>query len=621
MTKLDEFHDAEEKRGRAEANRLLFTWLSDDAARADLYRCLLKSSEVLKFQSRAGNKERRTPEIPSEFHQEVYLLAKRKHVVKALTDPKFSSSPYSALGSGTFMLGLDDEKNIEQSKFASKYLRYDARIIDALASVAFDAAAVLPSKQRNFDLVNAAEQCALHFAGFLYGFEQADHVLLEKTMRAAHIGADYQIMGRHFVSEPGDVPNATTALGALLQRVAQLIDIYRARIGQTEEDTYKRLGQELKELRQEMGKSMGSPPLELEPVLRRIATQTLSGVKADYTGNELAVIVVGLIAGSIGNIQAGASIAINQFFSDAALIAGAQDAAVKWQLGETGDGPLYDLIWEALRLNPPVPFLPRKTKEAIDLGDSTVIPKDRNVILAVGAATRDFKPDPDCFNANRKERDPLIFGGPEGTGAFPHQCVGEHLAMPVIARIVRGVLLLDGLAETLNPRTGELFRLEKSWGVNCTKYPLQFNRTSVLTQFPLIVIMKVKNPVSVHAEALKEIIKYGAPKIEKKLRDAGHVHFAWLLFLENDTKLMLSTIYDRDFDSYIEYFALQIGSLFDLIFPHIEDAPPMPVSEFPKEFVDTIRHYNHRTAAGYFFSAYPMADVSMITHQFPPEDQ
>ena len=192
--------------------------------------------------------------------------------------------------------------------------------------------------------------------------------------------------------------------------------------------------------------------------------------------------------------------------------------------------------------------------------------------------------------------------------------------MAVIARIVRGVLLLDGLAETLDPRTGELFRLEKSWGVNCKKYPLQFNRTAVLTQFPLIVIMKVKNPVSVHAEKLKEIIKYGAPEIEKKLRDAGHVHFAWLLFIENDTKLMLSTIYDRDFDSYIEYFALEIGSLFDLIFPHIQDPPPMPVSEFPKEFVDTIRRYNHRTAAGYFFSAYPKANVSMITHEFPPED-
>jgi hypothetical protein len=65
---------------------------------------------------------------------------------------------------------------------------------------------------------------------------------------------------------------------------------------------------------------------------------------------------------------------------------------------------------------------------------------------------------------------------------------------------------------------------------------------------------------------------------------------------------------------------LEIGSLFDLVFQHIQDPPPMPVSEFPKEFVDTIRRYNNRTEAGYFFSAYPKANVSMITHQFPPED-
>jgi cytochrome P450 len=619
MTKLNEFRDAE-LQSPAKANRLLFTWLSDDDERADLYRCLLNSTDVLKFQSRANTKERRTQDTPPVFHQEVYLLTKREHVKRALTESEeFSSSPYRALGSGTFMLGLENLDHQEQRAFASNYLRYEPRIIDALASVAFAAAAVLPSKQRKFDLVDVSEQVALRFAGFLFGFEQADHVLLEKTMRPAYLGANYQIMGRHFVSEPGAVLEAYTAMGALLQKVAQLIDLYRTRIGQKEQDTFERIALEREELRQAMGKSMRSPPPEFEPVLKRIAERTLSDVKGDYSGNELAVIIVGLIAGSIGNIQAGASIAINEFFRDRALFERACEVATKWRLGETDGGPLSDLIWEALRLNPPVPFLPRRTKQELVLG-STVIPQGRNVILAVGGATRDGIDRPDDFKKDRKERDPLIFGGPAGTSAFLHQCVGQHLAMPVIARIVRGVLMLDGLTETFDPRTGKLFRLEKLWGVNCKKYPLEFDRTDVLTQFPLIVIMKIKKPVSVHAEELKEIIKYGAPKIEKKLRDAGHVHFAWFLFLENDTKLMMATIYDRDFDSYIEYFALEVGSMFDLVFQHIEDPPPMPVKEFPKEFVDTVRRYNNRTAAGYFFSAYPKASVSMITDHYPPED-
>ena len=143
---------------------------------------------------------------------------------------------------------------------------------------------------------------------------------------------------------------------------------------------------------------------------------------------------------------------------------------------------------------------------------------------------------------------------------------------------------------------------------------------AVLTQFPLIVVMKVKTPVAVHAEALKEIIKYGAPKIEEKLRDAGHVHFAWFQFIENDTKLMLTTVYDRDFDSYIEFFALEIGSMFDLVFHHIEDPPPMPVTSSPKSSWTSYGATNNRTAGGYFFSAYPNASVWMITHYYPPKD-
>jgi cytochrome P450 len=619
MTKLDAFHTAE-KQSRAAANRLLFTWLSDDDERADLYRRLLESSEVLNFQSRANIKERST-QHDSVFNQEVYLLAKKEHVERALTTPEeFSNSPYRVLGSGTFMLGLDDADHQKQRAFASEYLRYDETTIDALASVAFKAAAVLSSKQRKFDFVDVSEQVALHFVGFLFGFEEADHIFLEKWIRAAFLGLNHQIVGRHFVSEPAAIPDASSAMGALLRTVAQLIDLYRARIGQTEEDEFERIELELEELRREMGKSMGPRSREFEPVLRRIAKGTSADVKWDYSGNELAVIVVGLIAGTIGNIQAGASIAIYQFFRDCAVFKRARDAAIKWKQGGTDDVPLSAFIWEALRLNPPAAFLPRKTKQSMCLG-STDIPEGSNVILAIGAATRDASAhsNPDKFDETRTSNpDPLIFGGLKGANEFLHRCVGQHLAMPVIARIVREALLLDDLAETYDPRTGKLFRLEKLCGVVCQKYPLEFNRTAVLTQFPLIVVMKVKAPVAVHAEALKQIMKYGAPKIEKQLRDAGHIHFAWFMFIENDTKLMLATIYDRDFDSYIKHFASEIGgSMFDLVFEHIQDPPPMPVSKFPKEFMDAIRHYNNRTVEGYFFSAYPKPDVSRITHHYP----
>ena len=58
----------------------------------------------------------------------------------------------------------------------------------------------------------------------------------------------------------------------------------------------------------------------------------------------------------------------------------------------------------------------------------------------------------------------------------------------------------------------------------------------------------------IHAETLKAVIRYGAPLIEQALAKARHVHFAWFVFLEQDTKLALCTVYDGDFDAYIEEF-------------------------------------------------------------------
>ena len=619
MEKLRQFDEAK-RASRYAANRLLFKWLSNDKKRAELYRCLLEQQRVLKFQSRADIKERPTDPGESKFRQNVYLLTSRSHIQKALTESKdFSNLPYRVLGSGTFMLGLDGADHDRQREFASAYLRVEERVIAWLSNLAFKAAAVLPLKQRKFDLVELSEQAALRFVGFLFGFEQADQGLLEKTMRMAYRGLNYQIVGRHFVSEPGTVQEASAAMGMLLKRVAYLIDLYRKRVGREQEDEYKRIGDELDELR-EVKDAEGKKPLEnFKPVLKRIAAQNEHA--AIYSGAELAVIVVGLIAGTVGNVQASVCIAINEFFRDRGVLKSAHDAAVESWQGDPDYGAtpeLKALIWEALRLNPPAAFLPRRTKKDMDIGGAD-IPRGSVVILAMGGATLDKGSEPYKFKADRNDQDPFIFGGPAGGGGFIHQCIGVHLAMPLAIHVIRQVLRLPGLVQSFDPRTGEPMRLEKLWGIMCRKYPLEFTREEILTQSPLIVIMRVRTPVPEHAEALKQIIKYGAPRIEKKLRDAEHVHFAQFLFIENDSKLVLFTIYDRDFDSYIEHFALRIGPLFDRLFEHIQDAPPLPVNEFPKEFVDTIRRHNARPAGDYFFSAYPNANVSMITQEFPRE--
>ena len=220
-------------------------------------------------------------------------------------------------------------------------------------------------------------------------------------------------------------------------------------------------------------------------------------------------------------------------------------------------------------MNPPVPFLPRKTKKELLL-DSTLIPEGTNVILAVGGATRDGIDHPDDFKEDRKERDPLIFGGPEGTSAFLHQCVGQHLAMPVIARIVRGVLMLDGLTKHSIRGPGSCF-VWKSSGGQLQEVPTRVQSHGCPDAVSSDRDHEGQDTGVEACQGAEGNHQVWRAEDREKVRDAGHVHFAWFLFLENDTKLMMATIYDRDFDSYIEFFALEIGPMFDLVFQHIED--------------------------------------------------
>jgi cytochrome P450 len=623
MTLLEEFRRA---KSAAAANRLLLRWLSDDDKRAALFAEVRADGGVLKFQSRADKRERSWLDEDSEFSQNVYLLCSRRHVLAAMTDRKlFSNDPYRALGSGNFMLGLDDEDDHrDQRQFAAGYLNVGKETVRALAHVAFRAAAVLPVKQRALDLVELSEQAAARFIGFLFGFEQGDQALIEESMRKAYRGLNFFILGRHFVSEPGAVDEASRAMGALLIRAAHLIDLYRGPAGRDEEDERKKLDDELKELQDFEDGRQEQPLAGFEPVLLRMAKDAEGSSK--YSGAELAMIVVGMIAGTIGNIQASVSIAINEFFRDADLWERVRDTA-KRSIVNSGDycdpaephtQQLEQWIWEALRLNPPAAFLPRRMVQNKTLG-GVDIKVGETVILAVGGATREKGTE--TFKSDATRRDQLVFGAPSGDDDplgrdHYHHCIGTHLAMPAVLHFVRQVAALPGLAQTLDPRTGQIQRLEKRWGFNCRRYPLEYLRTNFLVQSPLIVMMRVKTPVPEHAEALKRIITYGAPRIEKKLLDSKHVHFASFVFIENDSRLVLYTVYDGDFDAYIEHFALDIGPVFDRIFAHVQDAPPLPVNEFPKEFVDTIRRYNVSPAGGYFFSAYRKITVAKIRQTF-----
>lgn len=623
----------------AQANRQLFAWLSDDAARSTLYRAMIDEGVVLEFQSNANvNSAPGGLGLPP-YRQTAYLLAHPDHIRAAFVDTQsFSNSPFLELGSGSFMLALDPGTEHDEQR------AYALRILDAvcpstqhaLATLAFGMGADLTLKTRRFDLADLAEQVALRYMALFFGFPASDHALLETTMRQAYRGLNYQMMARHFVNEPGTVPEAGRAMAALLQRVTTLLGLYQAPVGRAQEDERKLLDEQLDDLRawSVKGDPDQRPLAQFTPLLRTMALPSKTGVPQPFTAVELGVVVVGLIAGAIGNLQAAICNATNGVLRQPRevldqIMERARTAYAHSRRLAAPNEEFEQCVWEALRLAPPAAFLPRRAQRAVTLG-GTAIPKDSLILLGVGGATRHTLAASDQYHLSPRPQQghaagcPMhtqprqIFGGCVLERAYVHSCVGQTLSMPLVHHAVRQILLLPGLTEAQDTRTGERIGQRKLWGYGTTTYPVEYRRAELLRHTSLNVVMRVKSPTAVHAEALKAVIRAGAPAVTKVLNDAKHIHFAWFMFLENDTLLNLNTIYDRDFDSYIEHFALKVGPLFDQIFQHIEEAPPMPVNDHPKAFIDTIRRFNRRPAGEYIYSAYPQTECSQIVRHFTP---
>ena len=86
----------------------------------------------------------------------------------------------------------------------------------------------------------------------------------------------------------------------------------------------------------------------------------------------------------------------------------------------------------------------------------------------------------------------------------------------------------------------------------------------------------------------------------------GTLHFSdWVAFEDNHVGFF--TIYDGDFEKYIQDFAEKTSLSFDTIFPHIVGAPPTPVAKNARAFYEWALENNH-PAIG-FYSAYPGLSV------------
>lgn len=586
-----------------QGNRRLLEWLMEDGHRAELFRLINEGEGSLEFPSRdtwqrdCDHCGLAAPRAAVQTgHRPVRLITRREKIEDILKDDgsRYSNRVYAELGGGSFMLALDPQAGAahgDQVKIYRECFPENDDQLRQLAYLACQAASITALRGPDFDLAVFAEQAAVRFCQKLMGYSFADYRLLEATLRSAYRGLVYQVLGRHFVTDPTAVPEAKQAMARLLARTAALIDGYAMQ----DEDVIK-------------GCDDNAVPDGFRRVLEKMAQD-----QGPMNSEQLAVIAVGAAVGSVGNVQAAACIAVKAIFSDDGLHQRAKALAREgcprkvYSNGKEGweqrierlDRPArcYDewkkLIGPTLRDNPPIPFLPR-----LVVGEEGQA--EGEVLLALGGGTRE---------ARGEEDDPLVWGLAE-TGT--HWCVGQALAWPLIVEIVRHVMLQPGLAERLDPEDASPIGLTKRWGFACESYLLTYQRERRVTQSTLNVAMRLKSPVKDNADRVREVIRSGAPLIEEALRGAKHVHFAWFELIEGDTVLVLHTVYDGPFSAYIDHFALKVGDLFDALFECIETPPPMPVRKFPNEFVAHIHRFNRAPTMGYFFSAYPRSDVARI---------
>lgn len=549
-------------------------------------------------------------------HRCTWLVAGPDEVRAVLLDSdRYGNEPYGEIGGRGFMLALDplaagatgDDLHQRQRKHGQFLLRaMQGAWLAPLASEAIRQASVAGLQRDRFDLAALAEQAALRLCGLGFGFAATDHGLLQKAAAAGYRALVHVNLGRHLAYEPAVLPAARQAMGELGQRAAALIQAYRE-VAWCPREIYGRLPQRAA-LRQ-WPEGVRPPDTwgldNFQPLLKTMALHP-----GDFTLQELATIAVGLIVGTVGNVQAGVCLVMQQLFEQPDELAVAREAAFKSQANakdqvyEVDRGALRDIVKKKLAARPPVAFVPRRARCTVKLGGHTIAAGD-DLVLWLAAATDD--------------RCPHHASLPFGLANAPHHCLGDDLATALVTAVVGEVLRLCSLDEVLDPVTGRPEGLTQRWGFACLSYPLQHRRSKRLAQQPLNVVMRVKSPVDQHAEALRRVIAVGAPRIEQALKESRHVHFAWFELLDQGRYLSLHTVYDGDFDAYVQHFALTVDDLFDQLFEHIEGAPPLPVAENPGAFVDTIRAFNAAPVVGYFFSAYPRLETPDIVRHEPTQ--
>lgn len=122
----------------------------------------------------------------------------------------------------------------------------------------------------------------------------------------------------------------------------------------------------------------------------------------------------------------------------------------------------------------------------------------------------------------------------------------------------------------------------------------------------LNLILPLKNPAQM--PALMAAIAAAKPQVYQALTDLHYIHFARFLPMPDGANLLVVTSYDGDLDSYVMDFVAVLGDVFTEILTYVRNAPRLPVTAYPVEFVQFVQAHNVSLAG--VWSAYP--DLTLI---------
>ncbi len=129
--------------------------------------------------------------------------------------------------------------------------------------------------------------------------------------------------------------------------------------------------------------------------------------------------------------------------------------------------------------------------------------------------------------------------------------------------------------------------------------------TGNTSQSPLLTYMAFKSRLQGFALKLLGPTLIGE-KGHNALTDVGTVHVSHFVPFENN-QLGFFTVYDGDFEKYIQDFADKTSFTFNALFPNIVGGPPTPVEKNARAFIQWAAENNYPPIG--FYSGYPGLSV------------